>query len=100
MKKLIVFESFVDLIQEKKKEKKDMKWIQKAIKKPGALKKALGVPKDETIPAGKLNSRIEELEKTKKEKKEAGGKLDKKDSKMLRRLQLAKRLKEFDKEKD
>ena len=30
------------------------KWIQKAIKKPGALKKALGVKKDEKIPASKL----------------------------------------------
>ena len=30
------------------------KWIQKAIKKPGALKKALGVKKDEKIPANKL----------------------------------------------
>ena len=30
------------------------KWIQKAIKKPGALKKSLGVKKDEKIPAGKL----------------------------------------------
>ena len=32
------------------------KWIQKAIKKPGALKKALGVKKGETIPAKKLQS--------------------------------------------
>jgi hypothetical protein len=30
------------------------KWIQKAIKKPGALHKSLGVPKGEKIPAGKL----------------------------------------------
>ena len=30
------------------------KWIQKAIKKPGALKSALGVKKDEKIPAKKL----------------------------------------------
>lgn len=30
------------------------KWIQKAIKKPGSLKKALGVPADKTIPAKKL----------------------------------------------
>ena len=30
------------------------KWIQKAIKKPGALKKSLGVKKGEKIPAGKL----------------------------------------------
>jgi len=31
------------------------KWIQKAIKKPGALKKALGVKKGDTIPEAKLN---------------------------------------------
>ena len=30
------------------------KWIQKAIKKPGALKKSLGVKAGEKIPAGKL----------------------------------------------
>jgi hypothetical protein len=29
-------------------------WIQSAIKKPGALKKSLGVKKGEKIPAGKL----------------------------------------------
>jgi hypothetical protein len=29
-------------------------WIQNAIKKPGALKKELGVKKGEKIPAGKL----------------------------------------------
>lgn len=30
------------------------KWIQSAIKKPGALKKSLGVKSGEKIPAGKL----------------------------------------------
>lgn len=30
------------------------KWIQKAIKKPGALRKSLGVKAGKTIPAGKL----------------------------------------------
>jgi hypothetical protein len=30
------------------------KWIQKAIKKPGALKEAMGVKKGEKIPAKKL----------------------------------------------
>lgn len=30
------------------------KWIQKAIKKPGALRSSLGVKKGEKIPAGKL----------------------------------------------
>ena len=29
-------------------------WIQEAIKKPGALKKSLGVKEGEKIPAGKL----------------------------------------------
>lgn len=32
------------------------KWIQGAIKKPGALKKSLGVPKDKPIPAKKLSA--------------------------------------------
>jgi hypothetical protein len=32
------------------------KWIQKAIKKPGALKKALGVKEGEKIPAKKLSA--------------------------------------------
>lgn len=30
------------------------KWIQKAVKKPGALRKSLGVAKDQPIPAKKL----------------------------------------------
>lgn len=33
---------------------KDKKWIQKAIKKPGALKESLGVKQGEKIPAKKL----------------------------------------------
>ena len=33
---------------------KDGKWIQKAIKKPGALRKSLGAKKGEPIPASKL----------------------------------------------
>jgi hypothetical protein len=32
------------------------KFIQKAIKKPGALHKQLGVPEDETIPKSKLRA--------------------------------------------
>ena len=35
------------------------KWIQKAIKKPGELKKQLGVAADEPIPAGKLKAAAE-----------------------------------------
>jgi len=37
-----------------KKGGKTDKWIQSAIKKPGALKKSLGVKKGEKIPAKKL----------------------------------------------
>jgi len=32
------------------------KWIQKAIKKPGALHKQLGVPANKKIPAAKLRA--------------------------------------------
>jgi len=32
------------------------KWVQSAIKKPGALRKELGVKKGETIPAAKLEA--------------------------------------------
>ena len=34
--------------------KKHGKWIQEAVKNPGALRKTLGVKKGETIPAKKL----------------------------------------------
>lgn len=39
--------------------KEEEKWIQKAIKKPGALHKQLGVPQDEPIPAGTLAAAAE-----------------------------------------
>lgn len=37
---------------------KDKNWIQKAISKPGALKKSLGVKKDEKIPESKLKKAV------------------------------------------
>lgn len=39
--------------------KEEEKWIQAAIKRPGALHKALGVPEDETIPVEKLKAAAE-----------------------------------------
>ena len=36
--------------------KSDKNWIQKAIKKPGSLRKSLGVKKGQKIPAKKLNA--------------------------------------------
>ena len=34
--------------------RKDGKWIQKAISKPGALHEQMGIPKGKKIPAGRL----------------------------------------------
>jgi len=53
------------------------KWIQNAIKKPGALKKELGVKAGEKIPAKKLNAAA------------------KQPGKMGQRARLAKTLKSF-----
>jgi hypothetical protein len=44
------------------------KWIQKAIKKPGALHKSLGVPEGKKIPAGKLGQRARLAQSLKKMK--------------------------------
>lgn len=57
------------------------KWIQKAIKKPGALRKELGVKKGEKIPAKKLNKAAKK-----------GGKIGK-------RARLAKTLKKLNKKR-
>lgn len=63
-------------------EGKDKKWIQKAIKKPGALHKALKVKKGEKIPAGKLE------------------KASKKGGKLGRRAKLAMTLRKMSKDKN
>lgn len=91
MKHIQIYENF-SLIEEKKtekKRKKDIKWIQKAIETPGALHRSLDVPEGETIPMEKINSKIEELQKS----AEGDKKLSKKERKLLRRLTLAKKLK-------
>jgi hypothetical protein len=62
--------------------KEEEKWIQKAIEKPGALHKQLGVPADEKIPAGTLAAAAEK-----------GGKLGK-------RARLAMTLKKLKEEAD
>lgn len=54
------------------------KWISKAIKKPNALHKALGVPADKKIPASKL--KVKESDSPK----------------MVKRKTLAKTLRGFD----
>lgn len=52
------------LVEREKKEK----WIQKAITKPGALHKALNVPKEKEIPAKKLDVKPGDTSKMKKRK--------------------------------
>jgi hypothetical protein len=46
----------------------DKKWIQKAIKRPGSLHRALGVPQDEKIPASKLKVKPGDTTKMKRKK--------------------------------
>jgi len=68
------------------------KWIQKAIKRPGALRKALGVKAGEVIPLGKMAKIGRKLAKKAKE-----GKLPKKGLRELRQINLAKTLRKFKK---
>lgn len=85
MDKLQSFESFNE-------EKKD-KWIQDAIKKPGALKKSLGKGKDDKITKTEIEEELSKLKSKDKDKKKPGTQLDKKDATKKRRLELAKTLK-------
>jgi hypothetical protein len=49
-----VLKELVESVREVLSEQK--KWIQKAIKKPGALSKQLGVPEKKSIPVKKLKA--------------------------------------------
>jgi LysM repeat protein len=50
----------IGAMKEAKKMEEGKKWISKAIKKPGALSKQLGVPEKENIPAKKLKAASDE----------------------------------------
>jgi len=92
MEKLLLFESFTDVLNDKKQKKqlkKDSKWLKNAIKNPGKLHKELDVPEEDTIPMSKIDSKIKELKSI--------DELSKKESKLLRRLNLAKTMKKFNK---
>ncbi len=77
------------------KKKKDNKWIQDAINKPGALKKKMGVGKDEKIPSSELKSKSVELKK----KAEGDKKLSKSDLKTSKQVNLALNLKKMNESK-
>lgn len=65
------------------------KWIDKAIKRPGALRKAMGAKEGEPIPPEKLRKKKAELEK----KAEGPKKLTKAQRRLLRQINLADTLK-------
>jgi hypothetical protein len=89
MKHINQFESF-DKISEEKGEK----WIQDAIKRPGALRKKLGKKGEEKISKGEITDEISKLKKKDKDPKKSGIQgLSKKDLTKLRQLNLAKTLK-------
>ena len=73
----------------------DKDWIQKAIKRPGALHRELGVPKDKDIPKGKINKAIARLKKKDKDDEAKGTQLPAGDERELRQLNLAKTLSKF-----
>jgi hypothetical protein len=75
----------------KKKDKGGKKWMQKAVKKPGALRKEMGVPEGKSIPVSEIKSKLSLLRK-KKDKSE-------KDTKTMRRLNLALTFKKMHKKK-
>jgi len=66
-------------------------WIQKAIKRPGALHRALDIPRDEDIPHSLINKDIKKMDDLEDEE----GHLDKRDLRFLRQLDLAKTLEKF-----
>ena len=67
------------------------KFIQGAIKKPGALRKELKVPEGKKIPAAMINKKISMLQ----EEAKGGKKLSAARRLLLRRLILARTLRKF-----
>ena len=73
-------------------EAKGEKWIQDAIKNPGALKKSMGKKEGEKISKSEINAELAKLKAKDKDPKKPGAQLGKKDATKKRRLELAKTL--------
>lgn len=73
-------------------EAKGEKWIQDAIKNPGALKKSMGKKEGEKISKSEINAELAKLKAKDKDPKKPGAQLDKKDATKKKRLELAKTL--------
>ena len=70
-------------------------WIQKAIKRPGALHRELGVPQDEDIPKWKMDAAEDRLEDEERRDHEAGRDMSAADRRELRQIDLARTLEKF-----
>jgi len=73
----------------------DKDWIQKAIKRPGALHRALDVPQDEDIPKWKMDAAEDKLEDEEERDEKAGRDMSTADRRELRQIDLAKTLDKF-----
>lgn len=81
-------------------EEKGNKWIQDAIKHPGALRKSMKKNKDEKISSSEIESELSKLRKKDKDPKKPGTQLGKKDATKKRRLELAKTLRSLKEHED
>jgi hypothetical protein len=84
----------ISMIEKIVNETKSEKWIQKAIKKPGSLKKSMGKSEKEKIDKSDLDKEMSKLKKKDKDPKKKGIQgLPKGDLLKLRKINLAKTLK-------
>jgi hypothetical protein len=95
-----LFEKKLDKENGVKKPKKEIvdeneDWIQHAIKRPGALHRALDVPQDEDIPKWKMDDAEDKLEDEEERDHEAGRDMSTADRRELRQIDLAKTLDKF-----
>lgn len=86
----------ISMIEKIVNEAKGEKWIQKAIKKPGALKKSMDKGEEEKISSTELGSEMAKLKKKDTDPKKKGIQgLSKTDLTKLKRINLAKTLKKL-----
>ena len=80
--------------------KEARKWVQGAVKKPGALRNKLGVKKGDKIPLARINQEMRKIKATDTNRKKKGVQgLSKSNAKTYRQLNLAKTLKGMAKKK-
>ena len=96
-------EDIADLVRDELLEaqaKEAKKWIQGAVKRPGALRKKLGVKKGDKISLAKINQEMRKLKANDTNKKKPGVQgLSKANARTYRQLNLAKTLRGLSKKK-